>query len=283
MNMKAPTFSVLMSVYKNDNPDYLRLALESVYEQQTKKPDEIVIVFDGPLTKQLEMVLNDFKKDKKGIVKFYKLKENKGLGEALRVGSEKCTCDYIFRMDSDDISVPKRFEIQSDYMIKHPEIDVLGGDIAEFERDPCEDNKRVRTCPEKLKDIIQMGKRRNPMNHVTVCIKRESLLSSEGYLPLKCLEDYYLWLRMIVAGKNLANIKKTLVYVRVGSGFESRRSKKEHISGWRTLQEYMVENRLINKREAFVNMLYINTFIRLPKTTKRMIYNVFLRQTREMK
>lgn len=277
MNTETPTFSVLLSVYKNDNPDYLKMALESIYEQQTKKPNEIVIVFDGPLTKQLEMVLNDFKKDKKGIVKFCKLKENKGLGEALRVGSEKCTCDYIFRMDSDDISVPERFKIQSDYMIKHPEIDVLGGDIAEFERDPCEDNKRVRTCPEKLKDIIQMGKRRNPMNHVTVCIKRESLLSSEGYLPLKCLEDYYLWLRMIVAGKNLANIKKTLVYVRVGSGFELRRSKKEHITGWKILQEYMVENRLINRRRACINMLCINVFVRTPRHAKKALYDFLLR------
>ena len=278
MKRKNPTFSVLMSVYKNDNPNYLKLALESIYEKQTKKPDEVVIVFDGPITKELKKVLDDFKKNKDKIVKYFPQKENKGLGEALRIGSEKCTCDYIFRMDSDDVSVPERFKIQSDYMIKHPEIDVLGGDIAEFDNDPYEPDKRIRSCPEKLEDIIQMGKKRNPMNHVTICMKREALMGSGGYLSLKYLEDYYLWLRMIVAKRKLANIKNTFVYVRVGDGFESRRSSKDYLRGWRTLQNYMLKNQLVNKREVAVNMICINIFVRIPKNLKRIVYKKFLRK-----
>ncbi|MBQ9684229.1 glycosyltransferase [Candidatus Saccharibacteria bacterium] len=278
MKNKKPTFSVLMSVYKNDNPEHLKLALESIYEKQTKKPDEIVIVFDGPITKELKKVLDDFKKDKDKIVKYFPQKENKGLGEALRIGSEKCTCDYIFRMDSDDISVPERFKLQSDFVTEHPEIDVLGGDIAEFNTDPNESDKRIRSCPEKLEDIIKMCKRRNPMNHVTACIKRKALLNCGGYKPLKYLEDYYLWIRMIVAKKQLANIKETLVSVRVGNGFENRRSSKEQIKGWKTLQDYMLENKIITKKESMLNMAYINTFVRMPNGLKKTLYKTILRK-----
>ena len=104
---KAHTYSVLMSVYKNDDPGFLATALRSIYEEQTVKPDEIIVVFDGPLTDELYSVLNEFQAGKEEVVKYYPQEENRGLGEALRIGSEKCTCDYILRMDSDDISKPE--------------------------------------------------------------------------------------------------------------------------------------------------------------------------------
>ena len=109
-------YSVLMSVYKNDEAEYLKDALVSIYEQQTVKPDEIVVVFDGPLTDELYAVLDEFAQDKKDIVKYYPQSENRGLGEALRIGTDYCTGDYIFRMDSDDISLPCRFEKQIVYI-----------------------------------------------------------------------------------------------------------------------------------------------------------------------
>ena len=110
------TYSVLMSVYKNDDPDFLSIALKSIYDDQTMKPDEIVVVFDGPLTDELYAVLNEFQVGKEDVVKYFPQDENHGLGEALRIGSEKCTCDYILRMDSDDISDPYRFERQIAYV-----------------------------------------------------------------------------------------------------------------------------------------------------------------------
>ena len=170
------TYSVLMSVYKNDSPNFLKLALESIYEKQTRKPDEIVVVFDGPITDELHSVLNDFRVGKEDVVFYYPQEVNRGLGEALRIGSEKCTGDYILRMDSDDISDPERFAKQIAYVEAHPEIDALGADIAEFQNSEHEENKRVRVCPADHNDIVQMGKKRNPMNHVTACIKRTALL-----------------------------------------------------------------------------------------------------------
>ena len=271
-------YSVLMSVYKNDSPAFLKLALESIYDNQTKKPDEIVIVFDGPITDDLTAVLNVFQKGKEDVVRFFPQEVNKGLGEALRIGSEQCTGDYIFRMDSDDISDPRRFEIQSQYVEQHPDIDVLGTDIAEFNESPDEDNLRKRVCHANHGDIVKMGKRRNPMNHVTVCLKKDALIRAGGYLPLRYVEDYYLWVRMINAGCNLANINETLVYVRVGNGFAERRGYKEQISSWKVLQDYMLANKMITKREARHNMTYIKMFVKAPRWIKKILYSLVLRK-----
>ena len=271
-------YSVLMSAYKNDNPDYLKLALESIYDQQSRKPDEIVVVFDGLLTEQLYSVFDEFREGKEDIVKYYPQEENRGLGEALRIGSEKCIGDYILRMDSDDVSDPKRFEKQIAYIESHPNIDVLGTDIAEFIDSPDEENNRVRACPASHDEIVIMGKRRNPMNHVTVCIKKDALFKSGGYQTLLLLEDYYLWLHMIAAGCRLANINESLVYVRVGNGFDSKRGSIERIRGWRVLQDFMLEHRMISRTKARMNMLYINVFVRTPSGIKKILYKAFLRK-----
>ena len=273
------TYSVLMSVYKNDSPAYLADALISIYDDQTRKPDEIVVVFDGPLTDSLYAILNEFKLGKEDVVRYLPQKENRGLGEALRIGSLECTGDYILRMDSDDVSAPNRFEKQIAYIEAHPEIDVLGTDIAEFRDSPGEPHKRVRACPEEHTEIVKMGKTRNPMNHVSVCIRKSALLRSGGYQTLLLLEDYYLWLNMIACGCRLANLNEPLVYVRVGNGFDSKRGSVERIKGWRTLQNFMLEHGMITKREALRNMVYIYGFVKTPVWLKRALYEKVLRKS----
>lgn len=267
-----------MSVYKNDDAGFLKTALESIYDKQTKKPNEIVVVFDGPLNDSLYAVLNEFQKGKEDIVKYYPQQENKGLGEALRIGSELCTGDYIFRMDSDDISANDRFEKQASFIEEHPEIDVLGTDIAEFNKDPYSEEMRTRICPAQHEDIVIMCKKRNPMNHMTVCIKKDSLMKAGGYQTLLLLEDYLLWINMICAGCKLANLNESLVYVRVGNGFDSKRGSKERIIGWKYLQDKMLEGGIITKRDAFLNLVYIRLFVNTSPKLKSFLYKKFLRK-----
>lgn len=270
--------SVLMSVYEKENPEFLKLALESIYDKQTMKPDEIVVVFDGALTDELYKVLDDFRCGKEDVVFYYPQEINRGLGQALSIGAKKCTGDYIFRMDTDDISLPQRFEKQLAYIEEHPDIDVLGASISEFDFSPDEENKKQRICPEKHEDIVKMSKSRNPMNHMTVCIKREALERAGGYEPLFLMEDYYLWLRMIVSGCKLANLSESLVNVRVGNGFISRRSSTARIASWRKLQKFMIEHELINKAEAAINMVYIVGFVYCPVGLKKLVYSKLLRK-----
>ena len=271
-------YSVLMSVYKNDDPDFLKIALESIYDQQTRKPDEVVVVFDGPLNDRLYSVLDAFKQGHENVVKYYPQEVNRGLGEALCIGSELCSGDYILRMDSDDISDKERFAKQIAYVEAHPEIDALGGDIAEFNEDPFKEDTRQRICPAKHEDIVNMAKKRNPMNHVTACIKKSALMKAGGYQTLLLLEDYLLWLNMIVAGCKLANINETMVYVRVGNGFDSKRGSKERITGWSKLQDIMLEHGMINRRQALMNKVYIRAFVKTPAWLKKALYSNFLRK-----
>ena len=266
-----------MSVYKNDDPDFLRIALESIYDQQTRKPDEIVVVFDGPLNDRLYAVLDEFKKGREEVVKYYPQEVNRGLGEALRIGSELCTGDYLLRMDSDDISDKERFAKQMAYVEAHPDVDGLGGDIAEFNEDPFMEETRMRVCPANHEDIVKMAKKRNPMNHVTACIKKSALMKSGGYQTLLLLEDYLLWLNMIVAGCKLANINETMVYVRVGNGFDNKRGSKERMIGWSKLQDIMLKHGMINRGQAMMNKIYIRVFVKTPAWLKKWLYSKLLR------
>lgn len=271
-------YSVLMSVYKNDDADFLKTALESIYDKQTRKPDEVVIVFDGPLKEPLYKALNEFQKGREDIIKYYPQEVNHGLGEALRIGSELCTGDYLLRMDSDDISASDRFEKQIAFVEAHPEIDAVGTDIAEFDQDPFSEEMRTRICPAKHEDIVKMCKKRNPMNHVTACIKKESLMKAGGYQSLLLLEDYLLWINMICAGCKLANINESLVYVRVGNGFDSKRGSKERMIGWSVLQDKMLQGGIVTKQEAFLNMIYIRAFVKTPAWLKKALYSHLLRK-----
>lgn len=270
-------YSVLMSVYKKDDPNWLLTALQSIYEKQTKKPDEIVVVFDGPLTDELYEVLSEFRKGKEEIVKYYPQEINQGLGAALRIGSTYCTGDYIFRMDSDDISDGRRFERQAAYVESHTDVDVLGTDIAEFKCSPNE-KMRVRSCPATHEGIASMGKSRTPMNHMSVCIKRSALEKCGGYESCLLMEDYYLWLRMIVAGCHLENIHESLVYVRTGDSFIGRRSAKQQISSRKFLQKYMLEHKMINHVQACINMMKIRVLVYSPPKIKNFVYDKVLRK-----
>lgn len=270
-------YSVLMSVYKKDDPEFLKTALQSIYEKQTRKPDEIVIVFDGPLTERLHVVLEEFRENKQDIVCFYPQETNQGLGAALRIGAEYCTGDYIFRMDSDDISKPNRFEKQIGYVEAHPEVDVLGANIAEFTQAP-DKTERYRICPETHAAIIKMAKRRCPVNHVSVCIKRSALMRSGNYQPLPMQEDYYLWVRMLADGCVFANLSDVLIDVRIGNGFIAKRGTKVILNSLLVIQRYMVDHGMISRITAVYNMACRWVLISSPPVLKDFFYKHFLRK-----
>ena len=216
--------SVLMSVYKNDNPVFFKKALESIYEAQTLKPSEVVIVKDGPLGIDLEMTLAKWEtKNQNSVgIKVLGLKHNVGLGEALRIGLEACTNDIVARMDSDDISAPERFELQYSFLLKNPAVSLVGASIEEFkENENISSGKRVP--PNGHSEILKFAKFRNPINHATVMFRKQDILLSGSYKTMHGFEDYYLWIRMLLSGYKIENIKETLLKVRLGEDFMGRR------------------------------------------------------------
>lgn len=220
-------FSVLISVYIKEKPEFLKKALDSIYNQ-TLRPDEIVLVKDGILTRELEDVISiERKKFENQNIDFVcvQLQKNMGLGIALQKGLEKCKYEYIARMDSDDIAVEDRFEKQADYMRQNSDLSVVGGYIDEFAKE----GKiiRTKTMPLKHTELYKYGKYRNPLNHMTVFFRKKDVLAVGGYQPLKGLEDYYLWSRMLAKGYKIGNIDRVLVRARLGN-FANRRGGLEY-------------------------------------------------------
>ena len=234
-------FSVLMSVYRREQPAFLHECLQSLHAQ-TQPAHEIVVVLDGEITQDLQAALDEWRM--RLPLKIVPLPHNVGLGKALNAGIEHCTHDYIFRMDSDDIAHPERFALQCAFLRQHPETDLLGGQIAEFDRHIPEDGSRMnmRRVPLTHADIVRFSQKRNPFNHMTVAYRKSSLHRVGGYRHHLWMEDYNLWLRMLAAGMQCANLPQTLVYARTGCGMIGRRK------GWRYIhsewQLYRLKRRL---------------------------------------
>ena len=187
-------FSVLMSVYRNDNPKDFQSAFKSISDLQTLKPSEIVLVVDGPIGERLNMAIEDFEKNCP-CLKVLRLKENVGLGKALSLGLAEVSYELVARMDADDLSVPDRFKKQIVYMQNHPDCDLLGGQITEFIEEPWNKvGKRIVPCEDV--EIAAWMKKRCPFNHMTVMFRKSSVLRAGNYLDWHYNEDYYLWIRI---------------------------------------------------------------------------------------
>lgn len=271
-------FSVLMSVYKNDNPVHFRLALKSVSTLQTIKPKQIVLVLDGPVNQEICKIIEEIDNAEKDI-EFTVLKKvkNQGLASALNDGIELCKYDYIARMDADDIAMSNRFELQTKIFENKKTIDILGGYIVEFENNPTITGA-IRTVGITHQQIIKMAKHRTPFNHMTVMYKKTKVKEAGGYdVSFGKLEDYKLWVDMIANGCICENIPKVLIKMRVGNGLIKRRSNPREIYDWDRLQRYLLEINLINKIEAFENKIYIRIFTYMPICIKKILYKLFLR------
>lgn len=278
-DMALRDFSVLMSVYKNDKPDFFELALRSITTDQKLKPKQVVIIQDGPVAQGIDHIIENISNEESSI-KFTveKNAENKGLAVSLNKGLKLCDYEWIARMDADDISVPERFSIQRRFILKHTELDLVGAYIAEFENAP-NDIHSLREVPVHPREIKQMLKTRNPINHMTVMYKKSSVLAAGGYSEnFGKLEDYKLWVDMISCGYRMVNIPKVLVNVRIGNGFIERRSNKREIQDWDMLQEYLLRNNFIKLSKALRNKLYIRCFTYMPPKLKEMAYKYVLRR-----
>jgi glycosyltransferase involved in cell wall biosynthesis len=221
-------FSVLMPVYHKDNPVFFEAALNSVYRSQSTKPNEIVLVVDGPIGDPLDKVIKNWQSAYPDILTVVYLEENIGLGGALAIGLEKCKYDLVARMDSDDLARGDRFRVQLRAFEINPSLSICGSNVAEFIDDPLIVSGS-RKVPENMKDIVPFSKRRNPINHPSVMFKRQVVINVGSYLPMPYFEDYFLWIRCIVGGYTLLNIQDTLVSMRAGPGQLERRAGFQYV------------------------------------------------------
>lgn len=260
MGEKMKKLSILLSLYDKEQPAFLSEALASI-RLQSIWPTEIVVVFDGPINRGLERTFEEGVKGLAIPVKVVKLRASRGLGVALHAGLEHCECEYVMRVDTDDINRPDRIERQLNFAMQHPEVAAFGGWIEEFSITPG-DLRRVRKTPCTYSAVRKCALSRNPINHMTVVFRRESVLQAGSYVELKGLEDYHLWFRMLNIGMQLANMPEVLVFARINSGTIARRRGFAYLKREEALFREMLEEGFITRFRYYLN-LTIRSILRL--------------------
>lgn len=230
-------FSVLLSVYKNEDPQFLDAALSSIWSRQLLKPSEIILVEDGLLTSDLYDVLNKWSSKIQGRI-FIRipLSKNLGLGRALNEGLKHCSNEWVFRMDTDDICTPDRFQKQVNFIKRNPDIDIFSTQVLEF-NEYIDNPTGVRQVPLTHPEIVKYSKWRSPFNHMSVAYRKSIIEFVGGYQHHLLMEDYNLWLRVLNSGYKSANLPDCLVFVRAGSQMIKRRRGLNYIkSEWKLFQ-----------------------------------------------
>ncbi len=261
-----------MSIYHKEDAQYFDRAMISIWGEQTIKPNEVVLVEDGPLTDELYLAINSWKEKLKSALNVVSIKENAGVGNAKHIGIKKCTNELIAVMDTDDISQPNRFEQQL-AVFKNKDIDVCGAWVGEFEND---ENEIVsyRKTPENHDEIVVFAKSRSPVNHPTAMYKKSSVLNAGNYTKYKTSEDYNLFVKLIMSGAKLYNIQEPLVNMRVGNDQAARRGGLKNAIFEAGIQREFHKMGFLNLYELFKNVL-IGFIVRvLPSSLMKMVFKI---------
>ncbi|MCO1654747.1 glycosyltransferase [Pseudonocardia humida] len=265
--------SLLLPVWAGDDPDHLGEAFRSTVTEQTRPPDQVVIVRDGPVPEALAQRLKELVAESPVPVDLVELDRNVGLGMALDAGLARCRHDVVARMDADDISVPHRFAVQ--VPIIEAGADIVGSGLLEFD-EHSEDIVGTRTPPTRPEDIRTRARVASPFNHPTVVYRRSMVRGVGGYTDFALMEDYLLWAKMILAGAKVANVAEPLVKYRVGAGAYARRG------GWRQLRaELALQRRLRRLRFTTRGQCLRNVAVRggyrlVPERIRRIAYRMVI-------
>ena len=286
-DVDIPFFSVAMCVYGKDNPDWFDKALCSVIDQ-TVQPDEIVLVVDGPIPDSIQNVIDKYSKicaEGIGLDNLTKminfqvvyLKENQGLGKALRKAVATCRYEIIARMDSDDIAYTNRCEKQIAVFNAHPEVSICSGIVEEFTSNPIiVDTKRVP--PETNEEIVEFAKKRNPFNHPCVMYKKSAVKAVGSYQDFYLLEDYYLWLRMLMAGYHGYNIQEPLLHMRAGSDMYLRRAGWKYAKTQARLFKFMKQQGFIGEGQYIKSCMIRSGSSLAPNWLRKFMFEKVLRK-----
>jgi glycosyltransferase involved in cell wall biosynthesis len=264
-------FTVLMAVYHKDSADLLRKAINSVFAN-TMLPVKFVLVGDGPLSKELTDVIEDFSGNNRFL--FHQMPVNLGLPSALNAGLEFVTTEYVIRADADDINLPRRFEVLIRKLSDG--FDIVGSAIQEVDKMGGEVARRVP--PETDSQIRVYLKKRNPFNHMSVGYRVAMVRSCGGYPSLYLREDYGLWAKMISSGARAYNFQQSLVCATAGTDMYKRRGGVRYALAEFDLQLWLYRCGIVNFVEAVLNGLSRGVVFLLPNWLRGLVYIHYLRK-----
>ncbi|MFT4185998.1 MAG: glycosyltransferase [Micrococcaceae bacterium] len=266
-------FSVLLPVYKNDHPEFFARAYQSITEDQILKPDEVVVVQDGPIGKELTELIKSYATEANVPFIHHILEENSGLATALDVGLARCSYEIVARMDADDISLPERFKKQ--LKIIKEGADIVGSSLLEFNgsEDHIVAERIVKDNPE---EIIKQARFSCPFNHPTVMYRKSKVIAAGGYRKLNLLEDYWLWARLIEAGAKVANVVEPLLLYRVSAGAYKRRGGAEVFISEIKLQNHFLAEGFVSPIQWIRNIAIRGGYRFIPENVRKQLYRKVL-------
>jgi glycosyltransferase involved in cell wall biosynthesis len=263
-------FSLLLPVYRRDDPAFLARAFASAVDEQTLRPSEVVVVRDGPVGKELAIAIERIRATSPVPVTLVEIAENQGLANALTQGLRACAHELVARMDADDIALPARFATQVPLMAERG-LDILGTGMLEFSDDPARVLGRRRP-PVGQANIERYARFHDPFNHPTVLYRRSAVERAGGYRPLGLMEDYWLFARMIAAGARVDNVPEPLVLYRVGAGAYSRRGGVAQFKAEVALQREFRLSGFTTRPQAARNLLIRAGYRLVPMALRRAAY-----------
>ena len=266
--------SVVLPTYGGDNPDVLREAIKSVVAQ-TRAPDELIIVRDGPVPEANQVILDSFESEC-SFVRLVVLTENRGRALARKIGVKRCHGDLVAMMDADDLCVPTRIERQVTYLQDNPDVDVVGGQLLEFDPETGEEIG-VRTLPTGHEGIYELSKTRSPVSQSTVMFRRGPAIEAGNYRDVDRMEDYGLWVRMLVNSARFANIPEVLVKARTGRRMYKRRAGWEYAREELRLQREFMTLGFISPLRALRNVALRLPIRFVPNAVRAYVYETLFR------
>ena len=266
-------FSLLMSVYAGDRPEFLRRAFLSSVTEQQRRPAEVVLVQDGPVPADLLACIDELCAQSPVPVVRVTLPDNGGLARALTAGLASCSHDVVARMDADDISLPDRFSVQLPAI--ESGADLVGTALLEIGEDE-HDVVGVRTPPTQPEVIAHTARLHDPFNHPTVVYRRAAVAAAGGYEHLPLMEDYWLFARMLARGAQVANSEQALVKYRVGAGAYARRGGRQLLRAELALQARFLRSGFVTRREFARNVAIRGAYRLVPTSVRRRAYRLIV-------
>jgi GT2 family glycosyltransferase len=266
-------FSLLMAVYAGDDPAFLTDAFRSTVHEQTRRPDQVVLVQDGPVPDRLAKALHDLVAESPVPVHHVPIEHNVGLGPALDLGLQSCAYEIVARMDADDISRPDRFEKQ--LPLVEAGADIVGTGLLEFGAavDDVVGRRTPPTDPEEIRRVIRF---RDPFNHPTVVYRRSAVQAAGGYSDMALMEDYLLFTRMVAGGARPGNLAEPLVCYRVGAGAYARRGGTRLLRSELSLQRRLRRLGITTRRQYLRNVVVRGGYRMVPEPVRRTAYRALI-------